>query len=970
MEGTTIDLLYAPKPISNVPGMSLTTLKITYEAGASTPPHRHGDAFVTAVVLSGSIRSRVNDEEVKIHQAGESWTEAPGAYHWESGNGSTTESASFIATFVAPSTQTDIMPYRPRLHLTSLSRRYSSTLSRPILGIRAEDPARRWERRVPLTPSAVSSLVGQGVKVLVQPSEKRVFPDQAYAKAGASITRSLSEASLIMGIKEIPAAALEGQKSYAFFSHTHKGQPYNLPLLQAMLDTSSSRFIDYELLTDSLGVRTTAFGWLAGFSGMSDGLSLFATKALASHGAATAFLTLPRPFMVEDIASLKRELKRVGKEIEENGTPKGMGPIVVAVAGKGRVGQGARAVLDELPTTWITASELKDVVESSDTDLRRIYACQLELSDYLTDTTGHPFDRDTYRKHPSQFVSEFDTKIAPFTTILLNGAFWQPGYPRMLSTSQLAGIQSSARPGRFLSVVDVSCDFGGGLEFVTSPTTIDDPVFQFDASTNSSHRDPGLPHTTQISSIEILPSQLPLDSSTHFSAAIMPYVASLLRDPASAEPNEEAKGLRRATIVEGGKLTEKFTGLYELLKKSERVERRRKVLLLGSGLVAGPAVKVISSRSNIDLIIASNAIESAEALAAPQAHATAVFLDAGDQAGLETLVKDADVVLSLLPAPLHVGVAKLCIKNGTSLVTASYVSPEMSELHESAKAAGVVLLNELGLDPGLDHCSAMRLIQEARDSGNEITSFVSFCGGLPTPSQSNGPLGYKFSWSPRGVLTAALNPANFRLSNSAITIPSSSLLSSSFPSVPILRGFALEGLPNRDSVKYLAEYGLPEDLPTILRGTLSLIPSSLPPRAPLPPFPSRPESPLDLLSTLLASQLAYAPDEPDAVLLHHELGTRNPKTGEDELFTSTLVQYGTPGSDSAMATTVGIPIALGALLILDGSLSAKGLVSPSSPEVWRPLLKSLEDHGVKLVEERNSGRGVLEVLEKQVQARK
>ncbi|KAK4705519.1 alpha-aminoadipic semialdehyde synthase, partial [Phenoliferia sp. Uapishka_3] len=872
------------------------------------------------------------------------------------------------------------MRLQPTLSSPSL-RRISSHARPNVLGLRAEDALRRWERRVPLTPTAVGAFVREGVKVLVQPSDKRIFSDEAYDKAGATITSSLSPASLVLGIKEIPAETLEPGTTYASFSHTHKGQEYNLPLLQRQLDTPSSRFIDWELLTDDNSVRTTAFGFLAGFSGMSDGLSLFGTKALASQGCATPFLTLPRPFMIPDVDRLKAELRRVGGEISKNGTPKIMGPIVVAVTGSGRVGKGARAVLDELPTTWIKASELQSIVESSDTDLRRIYACQLELGDYLTRTDGIPFDRESYRTNPDLYYSQFDSKIAPFTTILLNGAFWQPGYPRILSTAQLADIQASISPSRFLSVVDVSCDFGGGLEFVTSPTTIDDPVFQFEASTGEQHRNPGQPHSTQISSIEILPSQLPLDSSTHFSEAITPYVTSLLRDPKSEATNEYSRALKRATIVRDGKLTSNHVGLYELLKANKeklgKTEKRKRVLLLGSGLVAGPAVRVLTSRRDVDLVIASNSLPSAQALASSHPNATAVLLDAGDEGQLEALIKSSDVALRY-SLPLF------CTLNKTSLVTASYVSPAMEALHEKAKAAGVVLLNELGLDPGIDHCSAMRLIQEARDSGNkQITSFVSFCGGLPPPSQSNGPLGYKFSWSPRGVLTAALNPASFRLSSNHHSISSSNLLSSYFPTVPIIRGFALEGLANRDSLPYLKEYGLPEDIGTILRGTLrypgfskvvdgmrrigllemeagkalaatgwedvvdaclrlkgleggdgrkesiksflednsdreellqdlletlsalSLIPSSTPSLFPLPEFPAIPRPPLDLLSSLLASQLKYGPDEADAVILHHELGTVNVH-GEDELFTSTLVQYGTPGSDSAMATTVGI----------------------------------------------------------------
>ncbi|KAM0745747.1 hypothetical protein T439DRAFT_318945 [Meredithblackwellia eburnea MCA 4105] len=950
---------------------------------------------------------------------------------------------------------------RKTLQLKHSNARLLSTSTNNVVAIRAEAAERRWERRVPLSPKQVEKLTRDGVTCLVQPSEKRVWNDQLYKKAGAHITSDLSDAKIILGIKEIPASTLTPDKTYAFFSHTHKGQAYNLGLLQTMLDTRSSRFIDWELLTDDTGVRTTAFGWLAGFSGMSDGLSQLGTKILGTLGVATPFLELARPYMVKDVANVKENLKRIGEGITRDGFGKSLGPVVIVIAGRGRVGSGAKAVLDELPTKWVKAEELKSIAESPNPDLHRIFACQLELGDYLTNKDGvTPFDRETYRNHPDQFFSEFDTKIAPYTTALLNGAFWEPGCPRMLSTSQLANIQATAPSNRFLSVIDVACDFEGGLEFVKKATTIDDPIFQLDAATGIEYREPSQARTTQISSIEILPSELPLDASTHFSESITPYLYSLLKDPASANAEDQfARALRRATIVDQGNLTKEHERLYAVLKdrKDDTKERtsmqavkRQKVVLLGSGLVAAPAVKVLTSRPNVDLIIASNSLDSAKTLERRKVHEKATvqseFLDLGAQGdhGLLNLVKSADVVLSLLPAPLHTRVAELCIAHGTDLVTASYVSPEMKALSNKAKEAGVVLLNELGLDPGIDHCSAMRMIEEAKEDGNIITSFISFCGGLPSPEQSNGPLGYKFSWSPRGVLTAATNSALFRLNQRDVSIAGADLLTSSFSKVPIIRGFQLEGLANRNSLQYLSEYGLPEDLPTVLRGTLRypgfarvvdgfkkigllstdvfsknleswegltdaclarlggevkdrevrlarirhamgvkagsesaeevlktleelhLAPSSAKPSSSndLPALPSEPQAPIDLLSTILSSQLKYGPEERDAVILHHELGTTN-KDGRPELFTSTLVQYGVPGGDSAMATTVGAPIALGALLLLDKKITTRGIVTPSHPEVWKPLLESLDDHGIRFEERRSVGQvGVLGTLEK------
>lgn len=177
----------------------------------------------------------------------------------------------------------------------------------------------------------------------------------------------MEDADIILGIKEVPKEELAPSKTYAFFSHTHKGQPYNLPLLSSML-ASGSRYIDWELVTDESGARSTAFGHLAGLSGMSDGLSLFATKALAQRGAATPFILLPRPFMVPDVKTLMCKLDEVGKEIEKAGTPPSLGPLTIAILGKGRVSNGAKEVLKHLPTTWVTVEEMKKVVESAGMD--------------------------------------------------------------------------------------------------------------------------------------------------------------------------------------------------------------------------------------------------------------------------------------------------------------------------------------------------------------------------------------------------------------------------------------------------------------------------------------------------------------------------------------------------------------------------------------------------------------------------
>ena len=187
------------------------------------------------------------------------------------------------------------------------------------------------------------------------------------------------------------------------------------------------------------------------------------------------------------------------------------------------------------------------------------------------------------------------------------------------------------------------------------------------------------------------------------------------------------------------------------------------VLILGSGLVARPCVEFLSRTRPVTLISAEagQAEKLISTLPVGSQTVTPIHMDASD-AEIERLVSEHDLTISLLPAPMHPVIARLCIKHKRNMVTASYVSPEMMELDADAKAAGITILNEVGVDPGMDHMSAMRVIDEVQENGGKIESFTSLCGGLPAPESAlSNPLKYKFSWSPRGVLSAAGNTAQW-----------------------------------------------------------------------------------------------------------------------------------------------------------------------------------------------------------------
>ena len=250
--------------------------------------------------------------------------------------------------------------------------------------------------------------------------------------------------------------------------------------------------------------------------------------------------------------------------------------------------------------------------------------------------------------------------------------------------------------------------------------------------------------------------------------------------------------------------------------------KRKNVLLCGSGFVAGPLVDYLLRDPNINITIASNSQAEATSLALGKANTKVVPLDVKDNAKMASLVKDSDIVVSFVPAPFHPIIAEHCIQEKKNMVTASYISPAMKALDERAQRAGITIMNEIGLDPGIDHLSAMKMIDEVKAEGGKVTSFVSWCGGLPAPEASNVPLSYKFSWSPRGVLTAGLNDAKFRMHNGFHDIQGKDLMKKHFPDVPIYPGFALEGVANRDSLSYADTYGLGpvEKLDTMFRGTL------------------------------------------------------------------------------------------------------------------------------------------------------
>lgn len=253
---------------------------------------------------------------------------------------------------------------------------------------------------------------------------------------------------------------------------------------------------------------------------------------------------------------------------------------------------------------------------------------------------------------------------------------------------------------------------------------------------------------------------------------------------------------------------------------TESGQKSGSVLILGAGRMCEPAVNYLAHR-DLRVTVASLFLEDAVKATRGIPNTTAVQVDVSDKAQLVSLISKVSVVISLLPPDFHVPVANYCIETGRHLVTASYVSAEMSALHDKAMKANVSLLCEMGLDPGIDHMMAMKMINAAHLQGGQIKSFISYCGGLPSPACADNPLGYKFSWNPAGALKAGRNPAIYKEDDKIVNVPGDKLFSSAIRlQLPKLPAFALERLPNRDSLQYGDLYGISEEASTVFRATL------------------------------------------------------------------------------------------------------------------------------------------------------
>jgi saccharopine dehydrogenase-like NADP-dependent oxidoreductase len=436
------------------------------------------------------------------------------------------------------------------------------------------------------------------------------------------------------------------------------------------------------------------------------------------------------------------------------------------------------------------------------------------------------------------------------------------------------------------------------------------------------------------------------------------------------------------------------------------------ILALGAGRSSVYLIDYLlknATQNDWKVVVADLSLQLAKSKIKKHERAEAVAIDIRNEPELVKLVDRANIVVSLLPPAMHFEVAKVCLKLGKNLLTASYTSPELQKLDQDVKQKGLLFLNEMGLDPGIDHMSAMKLIDKLKSDGVKITSFKSYCGGLIAPESDTNPWYYKFTWNPKNIVLAGQGTAKYLEDGIFKYVPYHQL----FKRIDTFYFNKLgeyKGYINRDSLKYQEAYGL-ESVNTLIRGTLrksgfckawdifvqlgmtddtyeiafkgrltkkqfikSFLPAStLPTRKNLAHYLNlqlddeslmkigwlgffedeeidiHPTTPANILLKILEEKWRLEPEDKDLVVMQHQIAYQ--ENGKEHMVISSLIETGIDQEKTAMAKTVGLPLGIACKLVLQNKISSKGVMIPTVKEIYEPVLEELKGFGIVFKEE-------------------
>jgi saccharopine dehydrogenase (NAD+, L-lysine-forming) len=394
------------------------------------------------------------------------------------------------------------------------------------IGIRRENKD-KTEKRTPLTPEQVKKLVNTyKLEIQVEYSPNRIFAVEEYQQAGATVVETLQDCNIVFGVKEIPTSDLAPGQAYCFFSHTIKGQSFNMPMLKRMLDLRDT-LIDYERVVDKEGKRIIFFGRFAGYAGMIDTFWALGRR-LNWEGIRNPFSSIKQALQYHSLNEAKDAIREMGKQIEQLGFGKLPSPVIFGFTGYGQVSKGAQEIFDLLSFQQILPGDLEQFIKSGKYSDRYIYKVVFREKDMFAPKDPHSrFILKEYYSQPEKYRGVFEQYI-PFLTAITNGIYWESQYPRLVTQKWLEEYFTQEKLPRLKMIADISCDVDGSIECNTKATNSANPVYVYDPITHQSI-DGVEGRGPVILAVDKLPAELPREASRTFGNFLLPFVPQLAK---------------------------------------------------------------------------------------------------------------------------------------------------------------------------------------------------------------------------------------------------------------------------------------------------------------------------------------------------------------------------------------------------------------------------------------------------------
>jgi len=431
------------------------------------------------------------------------------------------------------------------------------------IAIRREDK-NKWETRTPLSPADALTLSRRsGISIKIQPSDIRTYSNKEYEEANVPISESTMGASLVLAVKEVPVDLLVKNGRYLYFSHTAKGQAYNMPMLDRLMKLGCT-LLDYELITDDAGKRLIFFSSFAGYAGMIDSLHAFG-KRLMAEGVTSPFADVKMTYEYTGLKEAESAIAALGLLISEGGIPTSVGPLVIGFTGYGHVSQGAQHIARLLPHEYIKPEELAGYFKDNEARLDCVYLVVFEERHmFEANEADGPFDLQSYLKEPGRYHSVFSNYLDSLS-IIVNGIFWTTDYPRLITREILRTLfAAQVEPPKLRVLGDITCDIDGSFETTYKSTSPSNPCYIWnpgDQSFNDGYEGTGI----VTMAVDNLPCELSKEASDHFSSMLLPllYKAKDADFALDIESIGLPPELQRAIIMHKGKLVSRFENLAQ-----------------------------------------------------------------------------------------------------------------------------------------------------------------------------------------------------------------------------------------------------------------------------------------------------------------------------------------------------------------------------------------------------------------------